>query len=585
MKADIFYQITPFNVHAHLFEVKLTIKKPNVKGQLLSLPNWISGSYLIRNFAKHIVNINAKSKQGSVNIVMIDKNHWQVEPVRSQLEVTYQIYSFEQSVRSAFLSIERGFFNGSNVLLAVEGQLKTLCFLEVCPLENWQIATGLIPYKKTKYSTIYQANHYEDLIDHPVEMSDLTQAKFKVNNIAHHIAISGKYQTHHPRLVKDVAKICQYHQNFFGDIPFDNYLFLLLVTKDNYGGLEHKNSSSLICARTDLLNPYIDNITPEYTRLLGLFSHEYIHAWWIKRLKPKNFHQLDFNKEVYTEQLWIFEGWTSYYDELSLLRVKLLTPEQYLSLFAQTISRVISGSARHKQSLLESSFSAWSKFYQQDENAPNAVVSYYTKGALVAFMLDVKIRKASNNQHSLDDAVRLLWQQYQQTGLEDNTAQQVIEQLIKVDLSDFFNRFVSGVAELPLAEYFDYLGINYQTSHTNKADKKPLMSFNCDYEQNIPTIIVVKVYDHTSVQTAGLYVGDEIIAINGVQVSPKTLNKTLNQYRADSVVKLSLFREGILTHLEVNIEQKTSNIASLTLQKKLSKTKQNTQDCWFYGIE
>ncbi len=580
---DIFYQIRPFNVHAHLFKIDLSISKP-AKNQVLSLPSWIAGSYLIRDFAKHIISMQASDDQGDIKITALDKNHWQINNAQGSLKITYQMYAFEQSVRGAFLSIERGFFNGCNVLLAVEGQLKKPCFLAISPLPNWRIATSLPLHQKAKQRVIYKANNYEDLIDHPVEMAELSLIEFNTNlnntQSLHHIAISGKHQTNRLRLQTDVQKICEYHQTFFSQTPFDYYLFLLLVTQNGYGGLEHKNSSSLICQRTDIPTIYTDKITPEYTRLLGLFSHEYLHAWWVKRLKPKNFKQFDYNKENYTAQLWIFEGFTSYYDELALLRVELLTPAQYLSLFAQTIAKVEFASAKDKQTLADSSFTAWTKFYQQDENAPNAVISYYTKGALLAFVLDIEIRKASNNTHSLDSVMRILWQQYQAIGLEDDTITKVVNNLTQQDFSGFFDDFVNNTKPLPLLESFAYVGVDYKT-----IAKPEGLGFNCDYKGENGFAKVSKVYDHTSAQTGGLYVNDVIIAINGVQVLHKDLSKTFNRYAQQTALKISLFREGILTHIELILEHNKANLCTLDLIKKPSIKVLKQQQQWFYGDE
>lgn len=574
---EITYSVSIHNLHAHLFEVKLLVPKPNLDSQIFSLPNWIPGSYLVRDFAKHIIQISAMDEQGEIAITATDKNHWQVNNAQGELEIIYQVYAFDQSVRGAFLSIERGFFNGTNLLLAVEGKTQNPSKLVVqCP-PRWQIATSLKPHPDNEG---FCANNYQDLIDAPVEMSDFVLELFNSKTVPHRIAISGKHQAYHPRLVKDIAKICDYHQDFFGDTPFEDYLFLLLTTLDNYGGLEHKNSSSLICERTSLPNPFNENISPEYTRLLGLFSHEYIHAWWIKRLKPKNFHNLNLNTETYTKQLWIFEGWTSYFDDLSLLKVKILSPEQYLSLFAQTINRVISGTAAEKQSLIDSSFSTWSKFYQPNENTANAVVSYYTKGSLVAFMLDIEIRQRTENKHSLNTLMRKLWQDFADTGLEDDSAQIVLEKLTNSNFSDFFNRYIHGVDILPLQAYFFQVGIQYETVASLKDNIS--IDLNCEFKNHNNLVLITQINDNTSTQEAGLYVGDTLIAINGAQVLYSNLSQTLAAYPAGAKVRLTIFREGILTHLEITLEEKINNIAKLTLLSNPNDAQKAMQNAWFY---
>ncbi|NYT26844.1 MAG: M61 family metallopeptidase [Candidatus Thiodubiliella endoseptemdiera] len=372
----IYYQITPKNVNAHIFEVQLTLDNPNPLGQVFSLPNWIPGSYLVRDFSKHIVSIQASSNSKSMAIKKLNKNHWIVQSCKQKITLIYEVYAYDLSVRCAYLTNQRAFFNGSSVFLKAVDFDDTPCEVTInyptdSVLGQWSCATTLMPKEKRQNSEIYSAKNYQDLIDHPVEMADFTRFEFNIEDTPHAMTITGEHNTDIARLQADLQRICQHHIDFFGgNIPFDNYLFLTLATTKDYGGLEHKKSTSLICARKELPTTDKPNITPEYTRFLALCSHEYFHAWWIKTIKPASFHQLNMSRENYTEQLWIFEGFTSYYDELALLRAELLSVEQYLTLFAQTISKVQMGTGRYKQSLAESSFDAWTKFYQQDENAP-----------------------------------------------------------------------------------------------------------------------------------------------------------------------------------------------------------------------
>ncbi|HIG88402.1 MAG TPA: M61 family peptidase, partial [Candidatus Thioglobus sp.] len=405
------YSLTPKDLHAHLFSVQLTIDNPNPLGQVFSLPNWIPGSYLIRDFSKNIISVSANSCGEEVLIKKLDKNHWIAYPCKDTITLEYEIYAFDLSVRSAYLSSERAFFNGSSVFLMPLGFDDESCEVVIKypsnnqSISDWDCATTLNLVSKNKEQEVYTAKNYQELIDHPVEMANFTRFEFEASNVPHAMTITGEHSTDIARLRADLISICEHHINFFcSDIPFDEYLFLTLVRTKGYGGLEHKNSSSLICSRDELPVKNNPNMGPKYTRFLALCSHEYFHAWWIKTIKPASFHQLDLNRENYTEQLWIFEGFTSYYDELSLLRTNILSPEQYLTLFAQTISKVQKATGRLKQSLAQSSFDAWTKFYQQDENAPNAIVSYYSKGALLAFVLDIEIHRRSKDKHSLDDA-------------------------------------------------------------------------------------------------------------------------------------------------------------------------------------
>ncbi|SSC08980.1 M61 family metallopeptidase [bacterium endosymbiont of Bathymodiolus sp. 5 South] len=583
-QAPLRYQITPKDTNAHVFQVCLTLDNPNPLGQVFSLPNWIPGSYLIRDFTKHIVSIHAHSCDKPVAIKKLDKNHWIAYPCADSLTLEYEIYAFDLSVRCAYLTNQRAFFNGSSVFLQPVGFENNTCEVQINyptdeVLGDWACATSLTLKNKQKDAEIYTANNYLDLIDHPVEMSDFTRFEFNAGNIPHTMTITGEHSTDIDRLRADLMRICKHHIGFFGgSIPFDSYLFLTLATSKDYGGLEHKKSSSLICARKELPTLEQQEITSEYTRFLALCSHEYFHAWWIKTIKPASFHELDMSRENYTEQLWIFEGFTSYYDELSLLRTGILSIEQYLTLLAPTISRMHKGRGRFKQSVAQSSFDAWTKFYQQDENAPNAIVSYYTKGALLAFVLDIEIRKRTDDKHSLDDVLRLIWDNYQATGLEDDTVQTVIKHLTQSDFTQFFDAYLYGVDELPLKEAFEYVGVSCEFSHKKDDLSKLGIGINTTQEYAVITCIL----DASCAQTAGLYVGDKIISINNNKVLAKDLEKILGACSEGDSIKINILRDELSSDIQLTIAFGNKTHCTLTLDTRVNQAILNQQKQWIY---
>jgi len=583
-QTKILYTITPKDLHAHIFQVELTLENPNPLGQVFSLPNWIPGSYLIRDFSKHIISISAQSSGEAITVKKLDKNHWFTQPCDQSITLQYELYAFDLSVRCAYLANERAFFNGSSVFLKAVGFEDNPCELAInYPTSNmlgdWSCATTLKLKSKHKGCEIYQAHNYQDLIDHPVEMADFTRFEFEVSGIPHAMTLTGQHTTDITRLRADLIRICQHHIDFFGDdIPFDQYLFLTLVRTKAYGGLEHKKSSSLICSRKELPIEDTPEINPDYTRFLALCSHEYFHAWWIKTIKPASFHLLNLGRENYTEQLWIFEGFTSYYDELSLLRTKLLSPEQYLTLFAQTLTRVQKSQGRYKQSLAESSFDAWTKFYQQDENAPNAIVSYYTKGALLAFVLDIEIRSRSNDTHTLDDVLKLIWVSYQDIGLEDDTVQKVVAHLTQSDFTEFFDDYLYGVSELPLKQAFSYVGISCEFSHK----KAELSNFGIGINEEQEFAVISHVLEGTCAQMAGLYVGDRIMSIDGVKVQAKDLANAIDSYTEDSMIQIGIFRDELLSELSVTIANSKPTFCTLSITDNLAKDTLKRQEQWFY---
>lgn len=575
------YTVTAKNLHAHLFEVELKLQNPNPLGQVFSLPSWIPGSYLIRDFAKNIVSVKANSAGQLIPIKKLDKNHWIANPCSDEITLKYEVYAFDLSVRSAYLTNERAFFNGTSMFLLPLGFEDELCELCITPVNSaqtmgdWSCATGL--KKVAEFN--FEAPNYQDLIDHPVEMADFTLFDFEVQGVEHQMAITGMHKADVARLKQDLKTICQHHISFFNnDIPFDDYLFLTLVKTKGYGGLEHKNSTSLICSRKELPIEGMGEITKDYTRFLALCSHEYFHSWWVKKIKPASFHQLDLCRENYTEQLWIFEGFTSYYDELSLLRTKLLTPEQYLDLFAQTITRVQKSRGRLTQSLAESSYETWTKFYQQDENAANAIVSYYTKGALLAFVLDIKIRKQTQDAKSLDDVLRHAWVHYRDTGLENNTIQLIVNELIDDDLTAFFDDYLYGVKELPLQLSFAYVGVKCEFI----AHSEDLSDFGLTINTQGDHSQIVQVFADTTAQNAGLYVGDKIVSVNYQQLKDKALIAEINKFGLGEVIKIGVLRDELLLEIPVMIGKTTPTFCKLSLNTELDDKTLKQQQKWLY---
>ena len=410
------YQIQAVSPEAHLFRVTVCISSPDPKGQKFLLPAWIPGSYMIRDFARNIVTINAQCGDADLALEKLDKQTWQCESCNGELTLVYDVYAWDLSVRSAHLDTTHGYFNGTSVFVKILGQDSNPCEVEILRPEgegysDWQIATTLAPLD-TEFLRFgrYRAENYGDLIDHPVEMGTFSHASFSISGVPHDIVITGRHTADMDRLCHDLQAICSQHIKFFGELPqMERYLFQVMAVGSGYGGLEHRSSTSLLCGREDLPLMHEKEVSENYREFLGLCSHEYFHLWNVKRIRPEVFKKAGLTREVHTNLLWAFEGITSYYDDMGLVRSGRIKPESYLELLARLITRVHRGSGRLKQSVAESSFDAWTKFYKQDENAPNAIVSYYGKGALIALALDFTLRIETDRRVSLDDLMRALW--------------------------------------------------------------------------------------------------------------------------------------------------------------------------------
>jgi predicted metalloprotease with PDZ domain len=562
------YHISPFNPAAHLFRVTLTIREPDPLGQKLVLPAWIPGSYMIRDFARNIISISASSEGQVVELKKLDKHSWQGAPVSGPLVVCYEVYAWDLSVRGAHLDVTHGFFNGTSVFLRVTGQENrpVLVAVEAPPAEvatGWRVATSM-PVRAVDDAGFgfYQACGYERLIDYPVEMGRLVELEFSAADIPHRIVLSGKIlNLDGNRLGRDLAAICAQHAAMFGELPVDAYLFLAMVTGDGYGGLEHLDSTALMCKRDDLPYPGMGNMTREYRNFLGLCSHEYFHLWNVKRIRPRILKEADLSEEVHTELLWAFEGITSYYDDLALLRSGCIDVDSYLELLATTVTRAMRGRGRMRQSVAESSFDTWTRFYKQDENAPNAIVSYYSKGALAALGLDVTLREATDDSSDLDDFMRRLWQDFGKPdiGVGEQDLENLATQMAGRDLGGFFQLAVHGRGELPLAEWFEFLGIGYRlrparsledwgSSGRSNDEDNPCHSLGARYRQKGDSVELVQVHDLGAAQMAGLSAGDRLLAVDGIQVTAGNLQSLLDRLQGGSEVEVHAFRRDELMH-------------------------------------
>ena len=457
----ITYSVELLDLNAHLFQVTLTIPKPAIT-QHVSLPVWIPGSYLVREFAKNLQKLTAFQGKKQLEAVQADKCSWQIDCDSTKpLVISYQVFAHDSSVRTAWLDDARGFFNNTSLCLRVEGQEDTPHVLALKPVgskRNWQVATGATPQKINKQGFgSYSFAGYDELVDCPFELGDFWSANFTVRGVKHRFVVAGATATFDgAKLLADTQKICEAEMMFWhgkstnpkNKPPFKSYVFMLNAVDDGYGGLEHRNSTALICKRQDLPRLGVAKQAAGYTTLLGLISHEYFHTWNVKRLRPKEFAEFDYSQENYTEMLWFFEGFTSYYDDLLLRRAGLIDDAQYLDLLCKTANQVMQTPGRKVQAVAEASFDAWVKYYRPEPNTANATVSYYTKGALVALCFDLTLRAEGNT--TLDDVMRGLWVRAKAEPMTERDFANVLEELGGRSFTKEIKAWVHGTDELPV---------------------------------------------------------------------------------------------------------------------------------------
>jgi predicted metalloprotease with PDZ domain len=584
--AQIRYSILPSKPEAHLFEVRCTVDNPDPWGQKFSLPAWIPGSYLMREFAKHVVRIRAQSGRKQLPIVKLDKNTWQVAPHDGTVTVTMEIYAWDLSVRGAHLDTTHAFFNGPAVFLRVEGREHEPVEVEIlaprgAKYRNWKVATAMRTKGARMYGFgIYQAADYDELLDHPVEVGTFDLVTFKAAGVQHDVAVTGRHRTDMRRMARDLKKLCETQIEFFGaPAPMDRYVFLVTAVGDGYGGLEHRASTSLICSRNDLPAEGMDKPTGGYRTFLGLASHEYFHTWNVKRIKPAAFSPYDFDRENYTTLLWAFEGFTSYYDDLLLARAGLISRNTYLETLGRNITSLLRVAGRKKQTAAESSFDAWIKYYRGDENTPNAGVSYYLKGSLIALCLDLLIRAQTGGRRSLDHVMRALWKRYGMKGIgvPEDGIEQVTEQVTGLKLQRFFDQAVRSTTDLPLQKLLAVMGVDmHQRPPRSGADRRDPrskkerlasrgVSLGVRSGSDGGDLKISQVFDGGAAQHAGISAGDILIALDGLRVSPDNVDAILGRHRPGETVPAHVFRRDELHLFPITLQAAKTDAWSLSV--------------------
>lgn len=567
-KEYVLYTVTPCDLAGHRLDVSLTITNPSPEGQALTMPAWIPGSYLIRDFSRQVETIRAHSRGKAVTVSKSSTHTWKCAPCKGPLTVDYTIYAWDLSVRSAHVDETHAFFNGTSVFLAVTGQEHLPCHVRLCPpphARHWRVYTSLPeatghPQAARRHGFgMYIAPDYDALVDHPVEMGLPQVARFRVHGALHELVFTGVAPNLDlKRITADVKRICAAQIAFFEPqskkAPFldssDRYVFMTMVTDDGYGGLEHRASTALMAGRRDLPVMGRADAGQGYQTFLGLVSHEYFHTWNVKRIKPAAFAPYRLDRPNHTSLLWVFEGFTSYYDDLMLLRAGVITEADYLRLLGKVITSVHSAPGRIKQSVAESSFDAWTRFYKQDENSPNALVSYYTKGSLIALGLDLLIRRDSHGQRSLDDVVRLMWARFGRDfyrggtsrGIDEHAMPQIILEATGVDVSSFIEHHVWGRDDVPLHTLLATQGIVISWT---PASSLPSLDARVRTERGETRVSTV--LENGAAHAAGISAGDTLVAINGLRVSdPASLDRLLTAYQPGDTVAVHVFRRDEL---------------------------------------
>ncbi len=532
---------------SHYFEVTLSIENWQELQLNLKFPAWTPGSYLIREYVRHLQNFAVVStpNQSPLAFQKISKNHWQIQtPHISQITVTYRIYAYDLSVRTNHLDDSHGYFNGAALFFLIPGYEKTPITLTIHPpYPDWHIATALTPVEHQAHQ--FLAPDFDTLVDCPVEIGPHQLLTFSVLGKPHYFAIWGQGNFNPEQLVEDTRKIIETEAYLFDGLPYDRYYFLLHLSSQGFGGLEHKNSCTLSYSRFGFQE------TEKYQRFLQLVAHEFFHLWNVKRIRPKALETFDYEQENYTPSLWFSEGTTSYYDLLIPLRARIYDSKTFLHNLSKEITRYLLTPGRLVQPLAESSFDAWIKLYRRDAHSDNSQISYYLKGELVTLLLDLMIRDRHQNQRSFDDVLRHLWEHFGQPeiGFTPEQLETIISNIAGLDLTDFFQHYLHGTAELPLAESLEKFGLKL----TPILDEPSLPYLGGKVQTENQKTLITFVAAQSPLEKAGVCPGDELLALAGWRVTAEQLPQRLKDYQAGDMMQITVFHQDELKTVQVQL--------------------------------
>ncbi|HET9713812.1 MAG TPA: PDZ domain-containing protein [Pyrinomonadaceae bacterium] len=585
---EISFTVAMPRPHTHLFEVDVAIKRTadGPQEELLVMPVWTPGSYLVREFARNVQDFNASTAANQpLKWEKINKNTWRVVTNGARdWHATYRVYANELSVRTSELNSSHAFWNNANLLMYLEGFLNSPSTVHVLAPDVWKVATGLPAVLGQKNT--FRAENFDVLYDSPFEVTNFKTLVFNVKGIPHRIVIDGEGNYEPERMRRDVQKIVETQVEVMGgEIPYRDYTFILHLRANAGGGLEHLNSTALGYPRFGFKIQTGDRATsaspaatttPErdYRGFLGLVSHEFFHLWNVKRIRPDALGPFDYTKENYTKLLWVAEGITDYYADLLVRRAGLITESEYLTATARAIQNLQNTPGRKEQTVEDSSFDTWIKFYRQDENSINSQVSYYDKGAILGLLLDLEIRQRSKNAKSLDDVLRYLYVEFFKKNRNYTPAdfQKACELMAGSSLEDFFNRYVRGTEELDYSAALDAAGLRLDTAGTGPTDEK--VYFGADVVQEEDRLMVRRVYAGSPAYEQGVNAGDQIVALDNMRVTRDFFNARMAEKKPGDLINLTIFRFDDLSTLLIKLGERregTYRIVPLPAQTEAQK--------------
>lgn len=551
----IAYRVEFLDPGLHVYHVTMTVRNLDPGKHRLRLPVWTPGSYQVADFSGNLFGVIAEFQQQPLNLTQTAKNRWEFETSRvGDVLCRYQVYAYQEGVRQSHLDETHAYWNGAHLFFLLDEFTEVPHLIDIDVPPGWQVATGLDRVVDAPYR--FLAANYDVLIDSPVEVGRQRMYHFEVAGKRHTLALWGEGNEDPGRLVEDIQKIVETARDFFGELPYQHYTFIFHLSDHGTGGLEHLNSTT--CG----MDRFSFRPQKSYRRVLSLIAHEFFHLWNVKRIHPEMLGPFDYDREVHTHLLWAMEGFTDYYAGIILRRSGLFSVQDYLDRLKDRIQAYEKLPGRFVQSLAQSSFETWTKFYKPGPDSPNRQISYYLKGELVGLLLDLEIRQRSHNQKSLDDVLRLLYQRYgrKMVGFPESVYQETVEEVGQSSFEEFFQRYIESVDQLPLDEMLGAAGIEVrrrwkpaQDNDGGETSSEPLPWLGVDVKWAEERYLEVST-SYADGPAANLIAAkDRLIALNDYLVEkPEDLTKRLQtNHRPGDVVRIHLFRRGKLQHVSV----------------------------------
>ena len=596
---EIAFTVAMSRPHTHLFDIEVAVKRgptATVPAQeQLVMPVWTPGSYLVREFERHVQDFNATDAAGQpLKWEKVNKNTWRVATNGArEWRATYRVYANELSVRTSELNSGHAFWNNANLLMYLDGFLKSPSIVRVIAPDVWKVATGLpgVPGQRNTF----RADNFDILYDSPFEASNFKSLLFNVKGVAHRIVIDGEGNYDPERMRRDVQKIVEAQVELMGEIPYRDYTFILHLRQNTGGGLEHLNSTALGYPRFGFTVREGDRATsagpnasgrpePDYRSFLSLVSHEFFHLWNVKRIRPDALGPFDYTQENYTKLLWVAEGITDYYADVALRRAGLISEAEFLNAAARSFQGLQNTPGRLVQSAEESSFDSWIKYYRQDENSVNSQVSYYDKGAILGLLLDLEIRRRSEGRKSLDDVMRYLYTDFfkKERNYTPADFQKTCELMAGSSLEEFFAKYVRGKEELDYNASLAAAGLRLDTGATTSAAGKPVekVFFGAELTEDEGRLMVERVHAGSPAYEQGLNMGDQIVAIDNMRATRDFFLARLAEKKPGDLINLTIFRFDDLSTLLIKLGGRTEGTYKITTLPNQTELQKQIYRAW-----